>query len=47
MSSKNSIGFNVALNGVPEFWPNVATSDQVDSPVLTEMSSDRVVVIVL
>ena len=43
----SSTGFNVGLNEVPEFWPDVATSDQVDSPVLTEMSSDRMVVIVL
>ena len=43
----SSIGFNIGLNGVPEFWPNVITSDQVNSPVLSKMSSDRVVVIVL
>ena len=43
----SSAWFNVGLNGVLDFWPDIATSDQVDSPVLTEVSSDRVVMIVL
>ena len=42
-----STGFYVGLNRVLEFWLNVTMSDHVDSLVLTEMSSDWMVVIVL
>ena len=43
----SSTGFNIGLNSVPEFQPNVVTSDQINGPVLAKVSRDWVVMIVL
>ena len=43
----SSAGFNVRLNGVSEFGPDIISSDEFQCSILSKVSGDRVVMFIL